>query len=416
MISKEVLKKIQKVKQHISKYILRSGIFAVTTAAPASFSAHTPSQDGAENPLSAENVFIVPEAINIAPENYRQPIYEFTNKALDQHNREIKDFANVTQYSLWDCSYKREVGNLKNPVGVISTKGFYGSLQFNRFNAENMAIFGLLNPTYKNLASKFFVKRNGFDKAIENFKKSAQNYEKKFGDANLVYHVGSSARKALTQYISPNFKTIFTTQGLENTQQFLNLQRAYASEVYCSFNAAGLKKIVETLQASKIKPEQVNPAIWGMFLAKNIKGGFGSISKLLKDKKIKEINSLSFVHTVANAYPDVFKEGSGVEAYKFAKEHYAETHSITTMKELSIILRRPEILDHYLKCLSFNQNGTINFEQAQELLVKGIPPKFEHSEVKFADLLPQPQKNVQIAQIEQNNVNKLMKIKKSRSR
>lgn len=423
MNKEKLLQKIEKLKQNISKHLLRTGIFAITATAPVHTAGNNPNSFAddftSDASLTAENIYIVPEAVNIAPQNNPSPIYEFANKVYDKNNREVKDFANVTKYSLWDCSYKREVGNLKNPVGVISAKGFYGSLQFNRFNAENMAIYGLLNPTYEKLASKFFVKKAGFDKAVENFKKSAQNKLKTHGDANLVYHVGSAARQALTRYISPNFKNIFKKEGIENTQQFLNLQRAYAGEVYCTFYTKGLNKIVETLEAAKIKPEQVNPAIWGMFLAKNIKGGFGGISNLLKGKKIKEINSLAFVHKMAETYPDVFKKDSGLEAYKFAKEHYAETHSITTMKELSIILRRPEILDHYLKCLSFNQDGTINFEQAQELLTRNAKrsPQITKNQIKFADLLPSQQDNIKIAKLKNNvDFQQVLKSKKTKSR
>ena len=423
MNKEKLLQKIEKIKKSISKHLLRTGIFALTAAAPVHTAGNSPkaaSDDfSPEESLTAENIFIAPEAVNIAPENHPNPIYEFTNNVYDKNNRKVKEFSGVTKYSLWDCSYKREVGNEKNPVGVAKT--FYGSLQFNRFNAENMAIYGLLDPSYENLASKFFVKKAGFSKAVENFKKSAQNYEKKFGDDNLVYHIGSTARKVLAHYISPNFKTIFQKQGLENTQQFLNLQRAYASAVYCSFDAKNLNKIVSTLENANIKPEQVNPAIWGMFLAKHIKGGFGGIANLIKGKKLSQINSLAFVNAVANKYPDVFKEGSGKEAYKFAKEHYKETHSITTMKELSIILKRPEILDNYLKCLSFNQNGTINFEQAQELATNGIPPKLVQHDAKFADLLPNKNKisSVTLNKIKANKnltMNDLIKRKKSKSR
>lgn len=418
MNKENLLQKIKKIKKSISKHLLRTGIFAVTAMAPTHTIGNKPSfssDDFASKPtLSADNIFITPEAVNIAPENYRQPIYEFTNKVYDKNNREVKDFADVTKYSLWDCSYKREVGNQKNPVGVISSRGFYGSLQFNRFNAENMAIYGLLTPTYEKMASKFFVRKAGFDKAVESFKKSAQNYEKKFGDANLVYHVGSAARKKLSQYISPNFKIIFQKEGMVNTQQFLNLQRAYASVVYCSFDAKNLNKIVSILEESNIKPEQVNPAIWGMFLAKHIKGGFSGIANLLKGKKINQINSLAFVDAMAAKYPDVFKQNSGKEAYKFAKEHYKETHSITTMKELSLILNRPEILDHYLKCLSFNQNGTINFEQAQELLRSGVAyQKFDTPTPKLASLFEQKNDNTKIKpiRIAQNQTSKKMTLK-----
>lgn len=424
MNKERLLDKIKKIKHNIAKHVLRTGIFAVSATAP-THTAGSESASVAPNTLnavelSAENIFIAPEPVNIAQENSSHPIYEFTNKVYDSYNREVKDFANVTKYSLWDCSYKREAGNEKNPVGVA--KAFYGSLQFNRFNAENMAIYGLLNPNYEKLASRFFVKKAGFDKAIEKFRESAQNYEKKFGDANLVYHVGSSARKALTNYISPNFKTIFQKEGVDNTQQFLNLQRAYASDIYCSFDAKNLKKIVSTLEKSNIKPEQVNPAIWGMFLAKNIKGGFGGISSLLEGKTIDDINSPSFINSMADKYPDVFKKGSGKDALKFAKEHYKETHSITTMKELSSILNNSDIFTQYLHFLKFNQKGSLTFAQAQELSQTfKMPDMPQMKKVKFSDLVSARAdalkvKKLNLLENKKLNSKLLAKVKKSKSR
>ena len=170
---------------------------------------------------------------------------------------------------------------------------------------------------------------------------------------------------------------IFQKEGLANAQQFLNLQRAYASAVYCSFDAKNLNKIVDAMEKSNIRPEQVNPAIWGMFLAKHIKGGFGKISNLIQGKTLEQINSLQFVNEMANSFPDVFKQASGIEAWKFAQKHYSESHSITTTKELSVILNRPEILNNYLKFLAYNQNGTINFEQAQELMQHTISQRLK---------------------------------------
>lgn len=399
MNKEKIRQQIKNLKHKITQYLLRTGIVAVSAFVPAHSSAKeakfAPNESPVNRSLSAENIIIIPEAVNIADSSQNKPVYEFENKAFDQNNNEIKDFANVTKYSLWDCSYKREVGNESNPVGVART--FYGSLQFNRFNAENMAIFGLLSPNYEKLASKFFVKKAGFNDAVENFKKSAEKYGNKFGDANLVYHVGSSARQKLVQYIAPDFKTLFQKEGLANAQQFLNLQRAYASAVYCSFDAKNLNKIVDAMEKSNIRPEQVNPAIWGMFLAKHIKGGFGKISNLIQGKTLEQINSLQFVNEMANSFPDVFKQASGIEAWKFAQKHYSESHSITTTKELSVILNRPEILNNYLKFLAYNQNGTINFEQAQELMPHTISQRLKITERPgLTHLIPQKSDTSQI--------------------
>lgn len=53
--------------------------------------------------------------------------------------------------------------------------------------------------------------------------------------------------------------------------------------------------------------------------------------------------------------------------YKFAKEHWQEKHSVTTMRELSLVLKQPQLFENYLKTLPFNQNGTLTWEQAQEI-------------------------------------------------
>ena len=72
-----------------------------------------------------------------------QKIIEFQNKALNKSGDEIKDFDNATKYSIWDVTFKREVGTMSNPVGVY--KEYAGSLQFDNFNARNLAIYALIN-------------------------------------------------------------------------------------------------------------------------------------------------------------------------------------------------------------------------------------------------------------------------------
>ena len=66
-------------------------------------------------------------------------------------------------------------------------------------------------------------------------------------------------------------------------------------------------------------------------------------------------------------YPNLFKNGSGKYAYKFAKEHYNEPHSITTMRELSMMDRDPEIYQNYLQLLSMYQGKNVTFEEAKLL-------------------------------------------------
>ncbi len=59
-------------------------------------------------------------------------------------------------------------------------------------------------------------------------------------------------------------------------------------------------------------------------MAKHIKGGFSGIATELKGLKPSDINSLSFVEKMKRRFPSVFAEGSGINAYKFAKEHWQE--------------------------------------------------------------------------------------------
>ena len=308
--------------------------------------------------LDIENVQLLPEEVKT-----EDNLIEFHNLAY-YSGVPISDYKGATEYSLWDVSYKRETGAEKNPVGTVGS--FYGSLQFNRFNAENMAIFGLLNPKYTKLCHKFFqANKPGFHAAVDAFQKKQQQLQNNHEDVNLAYHVGSSERKRLAAFVGQNFRSLFEKEGLENAVEFLQLQRDYAGAVYCSFDAKNLNKIVNTLEQQGIKPEEVNPAVWGMFLAKHIKGGFGGIASLLKGKTIDEINSEKFIDQVANTFPDVFKTGSGKDfAYPFAKAHCNDKHSLTTIKELSLILNEPKIFDNYVQYLAFNHNGTLDFHEA----------------------------------------------------
>lgn len=73
------------------------------------------------------------------------------------------------------------------------------------------------------------------------------------------------ARSRLVSFLKPDYKQIFIREGADNSSQMLRLQRDYASEVYCTFDESGLRRIKEVLQQQGIRPEQINPAIWGMF-------------------------------------------------------------------------------------------------------------------------------------------------------
>lgn len=422
MVTKTILKKLKNIKEKIknrSKRDLLKGMILFSGVATAHNALHnTKTQSSSEveknnievietpKELSLADITFSKNMVNIAPES-SSAYFEFENQLTDKNNNPISDFNQATKYSIWDCSYKREAGTKKNPVGIVSKEGYYGSLQFNYFNAVNMAIYGMLHAEHKDLAAKFFQKTPQLENALANFQKSMDDYAKKHGDENLAYHVGSVSRQKVIKYISPNFKKIFEKAGQENTLELLDLQRAYAGAVYCSFDGKSLKKICAILEASDVKPEEVNPAIWGMFLAKHIKGGFGGISTLLKGKKAKDINSLAFVNAMANKYPDVFKDTpSCKEAWKFAKEHYQEKHSLTTIKELSVILHKPEMVSEYLKLLSLYQKDDVTYEQAKKMAQADSTK--QESTIHFYDVL---QEKIEANNVKKNTFNKKDKIK-----
>lgn len=426
MVKQTFIKKIKEIKaklQNRGRKNLLKGLILFSGIAPAHnvISSTIEKDSDIENVknsekdklLSLNDIRFAKDMVNIAPAHSPE-YFEFENQIVDKNNNPISDFKHATKYSIWDCSYKRETGTQKNPVGSVGS--FYGSLQFNRFNAENMAIYGMLHPEHKELAAKFFKKSAQLEKDLKNFQKSMKNYAKTDGDENLAYHVGSAARKKVVAHISPSFRKVFEKEGLENPLDFLDLQRDYAGEVYCSFDAKNLNKICAALKASHVKPEEVNPAIWGMFLAKHIKGGFGGISALLKGKKAKDINSLKFVNTVAGTYPSVFKQGSGKDAWKFAKEHYQEKHSLTTIKELSLILHRPELVQEYLHLLSMYREDSVTFEEAREMAKED---SLQEKSINFSDILQEKieARNTQQAPSKaQVKINEILLAKNSRTR
>lgn len=313
-------------------------------------------------PIKPEDVNITPIMINVAPDNAPKPYYEFHNKVTNNKGKEIDDFADATKYSIWDITYMREVGHEENPVGVF--RSFGGTMQYNMENASSMMMYALLNPKYEDIAKKFFNKRNGFNKARQNLEDGYNEY------GNFVFHDGSKSRQVMRKFVvnKNEFKRLFEQEGLENASNFLEMQRAFASDTYTSFDKNGFNKILTALDRNDIKIEDVSWAVVGMWGAKHIaSGGFIDIDKTLIGKNLEQINSVEYLDELKNTFPSTFKRGSGLMAYDFAKEHYQEANSITTMFELSQMAQKPDIYENYLKLLSKYQHKNLSRKEALDL-------------------------------------------------
>ena len=368
MDNAKVIEKLKRIKQRmqnaaqICRRKLKTGaliasVGAATSVAPVSRAAQPLSGEDASkatttsmvyspkalSSLTPDNVRTVRTMVNVSP-NKSYNFYEFYNKAVDARGKEIKDFDDATKYSIWDVSYKREVGTHDNPVGVFNE--YAGSLQFSMFNAQNVAIYALLHRNYRNIAHNFFntsSRKNEFAAALKDF---WSEYKEK---GNLAYHTGNAKRKRLASFIYPDFKKRFAQEGLRNPHQFLNLQREYASDCYTSFDQINFDKIVTTLKQQNIEIDDVSWAIVGMWCAKHIAtGNFSGLAATVKGKTLEQINSPAYIQTLSQRFPSVFNDPGGKKAKTFALEHLNEGHSLTTIKELSQIAKRPDLYDNYL--------------------------------------------------------------------
>ena len=373
-----IKERMQKASQQIQRKLKTGAIIAsvgaATSVAPASRAAQPSAVDTSTDKnaiamtlntsasiLLPENISTHRTMVNISEST--KNIYEFQNKAVDKSGKEIKDFDNATKYSIWDVSYKREVGTWQNPVGYYGK--YAGSLQFNDFNARNLAIYALISKDYQNIADKFFNKKDnpqGFKNALSAFQ---EEYKEK---GNLAFHNGNVKRSRLSTFIASDFKKRFSKEGEENPYQFLDLQREYASDCFASFGQADFDKIVSTLQKKNIEIDDVAWPIIGMWCAKEIAAGnFKGIAETVAGKDLDYINSPDYIKSLTNKFPSVFKDGSGKKATKFALEHLDEAHSLTTIKELSQIAKRPDIYKNYLQLLRFKNKTKNTYAKAKSL-------------------------------------------------
>lgn len=308
--------------------------------------------------LSPEKVKIVPEKV-ISDDN----LIEFHNKAQDSKGREIKDFVGATPYSIWDVTYKREVGTQENPVGVFES--FAGTMQYNKANVQSMLMYALMHEDYNAWAKQFFEDTPEAKKAVAEMKEA---YEEK---GNLVFHAGSKERRNLSKFIVRDYKEKFIEDGANNSSEALQVQRDFGSDAYVSFDEKGWQKITSTLAKNNIRSDEVSWAIVGMWCSAHIaQGGFKDVYKTVEGKTLEQINSVQYINELAAKYPNLFKNGSGKYAYKFAKEHYKEPHSITTMRELAMMDQNQDTYQKYLQMLSIFGGKDVTFEEAK-LLAQG---------------------------------------------
>ena len=376
MEKEKLVEKLNRLKSRWKKVGSRTGqkvrdnaammaIGAATAMAPTGVS-HVEPVHASSHPFEIEALNLrwelTPEMVKIVPEKVvtDKNLIEFHNKAVDERGNPVRDFKGATPYSIWDVTYQREVGSLQNPVGVFNS--FAGTMQYNKANVQSMLMYALMHDEYSSWAEKFFEKNDGAVKALAAMK---SEYAEK---GNLVFHVGSKSRREMSRFIVSDYKQKFTEDGEANPVEALSVQRDFGSDAYVSFDEEGWKKIVSTLAKNNIDVKDVSWAIIGMWCSRHIAvGGFGNISRTLEGKSLKEINSAGYIDVLAAAYPSVFKSGSGKKAYEFAKKHYKEPHSITTMRELSLMDKNPEIYQDYLNLLSAYQGHDVTLEEARLL-------------------------------------------------
>ena len=187
----------------------------------------------------------------------------------------------------------------------------------------------------------------------------------------MVFHAGSKERRNLSKFIVRDYKEKFIEDGANNSSEALQIQRDFGSDAYVSFDEKGWQKITSTLAKNNIRSDEVSWAIVGMWCSAHIaQGGFKDVYKTVEGKSLKQINSVQYINELAAKYPNLFKNGSGKYAYKFAKEHYKEPHSITTMRELAMMDQNQDIYQKYLQMLSIFGGKDVTFEEAK-LLAQG---------------------------------------------
>ncbi len=235
-----------------------------------------------------------------------------------------------TLQSPWNIVSFRESAGEDNPIGCISPNGlYYGYLQCNKFNMENVLHMGLLlGGDYEKFALQFYdTEKGGFDKAVAALKEAyAQS-------GNIALVSGSKTRKALASYVvnTNKLQKMVKAAGLgEDKELFLNLQQTYGN--ICYWDHAGGRKIEKLLNQKGIDIKDVDPAIIGMFEQHMIATGNATgIMSFLKNKNIRQeyLNSDTcvtdfkrFPRTICDT-PTQIKENLGANNNETAR-HIAE--------------------------------------------------------------------------------------------
>lgn len=291
------------------------------------------------------------------------------DSVLNKHKIELSNLTNVenaTEHSILDVSFQREADGEKNPVGVVSAKGYYGSNQMSRSNAENIVLYGLLNPEYCKIAKKFM--EPGYEKALARFQ---AEIDSKGVDA---YRVGNSAQKAAKEFIKgKEFKIIHEKLGMTEPEKFMRLQRDYACKVYARVMGSPIQEIEKALPDGA-KLQDVDPMVIGMWMTAGIAlGNLNGTESGVKGKSLEEINSKKYIDSFAKKYPSVFGDENGKRSVKFAKENFGQAHSVGTIREVSLLSNNPQIYNDYVDELEKKQKDAVFFAQSREELKNALP-------------------------------------------
>lgn len=335
MLAGSIRDKAEALKEKIraQKSLAKFAPVAIMTAIPGNANAaseKTPEELGKETAIE----IAITEKAAKSDDTYEVTIEELNKK----HTRS----ANVTSLkSIWDISAGRETANEPNPIGAVSKNGHYfGYVQYNRFYAENMVLFALLNDNYKDLGRKFM--RPGYAGALKRFETEVQN------KGNSAYCRGNKSQLAVKSFIKgETFKGIFSALGkdVQNKERFLQLQKDFGSVVYADIMGGNAKAIDKKLREHGMNLMQVDPAIIGMWLEHGI--AVGNCREVIKSIKgnIKYINSA--------AYVDDYKKNKNIILVNAdeVKKHLGKAHSLTTMREVSLMLN-PALYQGYITKLS----------------------------------------------------------------
>ena len=296
----------------------------------------------------------------------------------------IQELKDSTEQSLFGVTHQREVGVCDNPTGKKGFDGknyYYGAMQHNPDGIKNISLYAVTHPEqYGDYANKVFdTKSKGYKDDLKAFQ---NDVAKRGKDA---YRLGSTARTKLLSHIKSDYLSTFTKEGKAHSEQMLQLQRDGASSVTAAFY--NLDGIAATLKQQGINPTDVNPSVWGMVISAGIAKGntnyvvtnskTGKVTRcsaanLFKGKTLEQINSPQMIDRIAGTYRSVFHSKSEMAAVQWAKDHVNEKQSVTTARELSMMLGDDQMYENYLAKVAANQstnNGQTKMAQAAPMQI-----------------------------------------------